>query len=837
MPLSVRHPRSLVTAALAATVAVSGCAPQALVAPGRSADLPTAVAQGTEHVLPAGTFTGLVAAFDGRAFAPVAGARLEVVGTDTVVETDADGIYRVAGLKPGAYKLAVTKPGFERSESEVLLSPVAGTPRVNVALNPARSGYALKQVAGITVTVSGVVKDPRGAALPNALVRFAAAGAGNGQQTTTAPANAQGFYNAQLTNMVVSAASPGYVQVTATGVSPGGVGLASTAAHTRTVTGPTIVLDPRCDAYTAPGAFTFPSGTFVRLTDPDPEAVVEIERASARADEFYLELTDSGAGGATYAVLANSVADVAGANPPRKAIRFRPPATITGNTFTARYRPFGVGTFNFGSAYVVSYTQADLDADVTYTAQALEDWSKSTVEVLEAGPPQVFGALQRNFNEGLWVPGETARYRLTFSNANPDVSQDLRLTGQAPVGTRIARVLLTTRRNGAVVLNRQALTAVTNFSITDAATGAFEVRGFNIPDREGTNNGEATLEIDFESPPSLPAATDFLLANLAGVMPSANLTLTTAPGAPTPATQGFTDTATSTRGNVVVTAGTGNLEVTKAIVDSATAGLAEVTLTITPGNSTALGAFRLQDVTATDMNVEPARAIITGTQAIPANAPAGFQANDQLVLRVDGVTLTPIVVQDATWTLETFCQFINAVGGNQVNARRSGTNRIEIEHVSIGSASTLEVDNTTSDALSTLLGLTEGVVVQGADGLVAEFANNGAGVTQPGGTTWTFDGTASTHTVVGGAGRVTATFNIVPPAATFTAPDTYTTPITVRYNLRRTNNVGGHALGGGAAGFGATIDAVNAVTPYNDTLRDLAVTGVNAPDPTQITVN
>jgi hypothetical protein len=845
MPFSVRHSRPLVTATLAATVVLSGCAPQALVAPGRTAELPTAVVQGTEHLLPAGTFTGMVAAFDGREFAPVAGAKLEVVGTGTVVETDADGVYRVSGLKPGAYKFAVTKPGFELSESEVLLSPVAGTPRVNVAMNAVRKGYDLKQAAGITVTVSGVVKDPRGAALPNALVRFAAAGSGNGQATTTTPANAQGFYSTQLTNMVVSAASPGFVQVTATGTSPGGVNLASTTAHTRTVTGPTVVLDPRCDAYTAPGAFTFPNGTFVRLTDPNPEATVEVERASARADEFYIEVTDNGAGGSTYAVLASAVADVpvTGGNPPRKRITFRPPATVTGNTFTARYRPFGVGTFNFGSAYVVNYTQADLDNDVAYVSQALRDWSKSTAEVLEAGPPQVFGALGRNFNEGLWVPGETVRYQLTLRNTNTDVSQDLRVTGVAPVGSRITRALLTTRRNGVVVLNRQALVANTNFSITNAATGAFEVKGFNIPDREGVSNGEATIEVDFESPANLPVGTNFTLTGLAAVMPSANLTLGTAPGTPNPATQGFTDTATSTRGNVVVTAGAGNLQITKSVADSAVAGLAEVTLTITPGNSTALGAFRLTDVTATSLNVEPARATINGTVAMPAaGQPAGFQALEQLVLRVDGVTLPAVVVADATWTLETFCQFVNAITSNQVTARRNpnGSNRIEIIHANIGTASTIEVFNTTSDTLSTRLGLTEGVVAQGADGLVAEFANNGAAVTQPAGTAWTFAGSASTHTVVGGAGRITATFNIVPPAATFTGADTFTTPITVRYNIRRTNNAGGHTLGlaAPAAPFGAVINAVNAVTPYTDTLRDLPVTGVNAPEQTPaVTVN
>ncbi|MEB3222555.1 MAG: carboxypeptidase-like regulatory domain-containing protein [Candidatus Sericytochromatia bacterium] len=839
MPFNVRNPRTLVTATLAATVALAGCAPTSLMASRQAIEPPAAVAQGTESVLPAGTFTGLVAAFDGKAFAPVGGARLEVLGTGKVVETDGDGAYTVAGLKAGTYKVAVTKAGFERHEAEVLLSPVAGTPRVNVALNPARSGYGLQQTP-ITVTVSGVAKDPRGAALPNAVVRFAAAGSGTGQATTTASANAQGFYSVQLTGMVVSQASPAYIYVTASGVSPGGVNLATLAPVGRPLTGASAVLDPSCAAFTLPGAVTFPNGTFVRLTDPNPEAVVEIERASGRADEFYIELTDD-LTGQVYGVLANSVADVAGANPPRKLIRFRPPATISGSTFSARYRPFGTSQMtNFGSSYVVNYTQADFDSNLTYGTQALRDWSKSSVETLEgASPTIVVGLLARNPNEGLWVPGETARYQLTFQNSNANVSQDLRLTGAAPVGSRIARVLLTTRRNGVVVANRQALVATTNFSITNATTGAFEVKGFNVPDEEGGSNGEATIEIDFESPASLPPASQFTLNNLIVTMPSAGLTRGAAPG--TGGVQGFTDTATSTRGDIVVTAGAGGLTIAKSIVDSAVAGLAEVTLTITPGGSTAAGAFRIQDITGTSMNIEPARATITGTTALAAQGTnVGFQPPEQLVLRVDGVTLAPIVVAD-NMTLETFCQIVNATTGNQVTARRNpnGSNTFQIVHAQIGSASTIEIDTTTTDSLSTRLGLTEGPggAAAGADGLIAEFAGNGAGVTMPTTTGWTFSGTTSQHTVVSGAGRVTAGFNILPPSTPLTGPDTFTTPITVRYNIRRTNNAGGHTVGGGAAGFGATINAVNAVTPYTDTLRDLAVGGVNAADTVAVTVN
>ena len=113
---------------LAATVGLAACTPQQALVQNRPADLPAAVEQVQKvAVLPVGTFTGMIAAFNGSEFKPVVGAQITVEGQAASAVTDSDGNYAFTGLTPGAYTVKVVKEGFETQTGQVQLGPVAGT--------------------------------------------------------------------------------------------------------------------------------------------------------------------------------------------------------------------------------------------------------------------------------------------------------------------------------------------------------------------------------------------------------------------------------------------------------------------------------------------------------------------------------------------------------------------------------------------------------------------------------------------------------------------------------------------------------------------------------------
>ena len=83
----------------------------------------------------AGTIMGIVA---DKHNAPIAGARVEARHQATnavrVVESDAEGVYWLPNLDPGAYALTFSAPGFASAENKAVLLPARDSLRVDQQL-------------------------------------------------------------------------------------------------------------------------------------------------------------------------------------------------------------------------------------------------------------------------------------------------------------------------------------------------------------------------------------------------------------------------------------------------------------------------------------------------------------------------------------------------------------------------------------------------------------------------------------------------------------------------------------------------------------------------------
>ena len=785
------------TLPLAATVALAACAPQAVQQANRAADVPAAVEQvQASALLPAGTFTGMVATEQGGKFVPVANATVQVDGAATLAVTDSEGHYVINGLKPGSYQVSVTKDGFVKGQTEVNLSPVAGTPRVNVAI--AKAEYGLKAITPITSTITGVVKDPRGAALPSATVKVASS-TGTGLTSTQVTADVNGFYNTQLTNAAVSPLSPGWVQVTAFGTTPGGVKVEVSTVVAKELTGASLVCDAKCDAFTLPKNITFPQGTF---TPMGSTGTVKAEYFSKRADEFYLELTS---GAQKYAVLPEAITNTdAGANntPPQNCVvTFRVPFTMPSSTFSLKIVPFGIATAAQAgpSNFVVNYDATAFEADVAYNSEALTDISEPAI-------------LPPNINQGLYVAGEDAKYTINLVNNSPDVSQDIKLKGKAPVNTTIASVKVTPKSNAVV---GTAITIAAGNIVQPNGTGDWSVTGFSIPAKVAANKGEALVEVVFTSPVNQATGSQLALTAMACEMPSAAIVKTTAP-------------------NSTLNLGVSNIDqanikfsAAKVIADEGAMpnGIGQVTLVITPTGATALGAIKITDQTLTSITAPTTpKATIIGTHnpVLPASPTAlGLLTSDKIGVQVDANPEVVVSVISTSWDLETLCGFVTSVvnaasGSTVIDCKRSG-NQFFLQRTAQGTSKKVAITNSSTNNLLTQLGLVVGQQ-SGQDGVDCLFSGAGVSATQPGGTVWTFNNATSAHNA---DKSVTATFTLQPPTA-FVGADTFTTPITVVYRIQ---NTGGATinLGGGGAAMGAKMTAVNLIAPYTTAGKDLAL--------------
>lgn len=202
--------------------------PAALANAGSAVD---AASDGTP--LPAGELVGRVAFFDGTKFVPMAGVTVAAPDMGLTAVTDANGRFGFQHLAAGLIKLSAAADGYVPFTLSCRLSPATGLARANLALVPVSRPAAQ---AGDAVMVTGVLLDPRGAALPggNVHVVDSVSHAGKGGNVNVT-ADADGYFVCSLPGVGALALNNGQAELTGYGTTPGGVRVETTDVITTLV--------------------------------------------------------------------------------------------------------------------------------------------------------------------------------------------------------------------------------------------------------------------------------------------------------------------------------------------------------------------------------------------------------------------------------------------------------------------------------------------------------------------------------------------------------------------------------------------------------------------------
>jgi hypothetical protein len=362
---------------LVLALAIAGCALPGPSAPGGVAVQPAAsVPQAAPQVLAAGVVKGRVMAFDGvkGTFSPLAGAAVRVEGQPFTTVTDARGGYSMEGLPPGEYRIRAEKDGRLGQVAEVKVNGVMGLERVDLAIAASRP-YALKLLDKIDqLDVYGVIRDPRGCAVPQSTMYVTATSGvinpltGDEDEVTVTDAKtgtaipveqgrtakvvtSSGLYSFRVTN------ADDYVRFTASifAETPGGIALERTGAAFTVDTNDTAVDAKDADGQTInvvnPQQFDVQFNKFTGAQTPvgyppyelgDTTAELRVPRGlSSRPDEFFVRLVQ---GKEQYDVVPISVrASSNDEDDPVDTVVFRIPETMsTVQNFTASIVQLGL---------------------------------------------------------------------------------------------------------------------------------------------------------------------------------------------------------------------------------------------------------------------------------------------------------------------------------------------------------------------------------------------------------------------------------------------------------------------------------------------------------------
>jgi len=405
---------------------------------------PQAVSQ---EVLAAGTVKGLVMAYNKAKgeFEPLSGAQVQVLGTQLVAMTEKDGSYTLTGVAPGKHEVMVTREGFEDSKTTIATNPVAGLGQVNVAMVPAAplmgeeapgvAGFELQQVASPnepatnapnprTVTVVGVVTDPRGVAVPNAKVVITTStgqiAAETQSSATLEPGSTSagsiltagsGFFAFRVDDAVGRAE----IRANAYGFTPGKIALERRNVIVSSTVGDTLPLSLQMDTFQAVAAPRPAGGQLTGALVPGGVVEVEVESGlSERVDEFYLRVRRGSSLVDFFDVLPLSVNTVNGVG----TVRFRVPSLLLTGQAQIQLVQLGLqGTAFTADFTAIGYSASTFENSVTVSAPDLRD------DTTQAGVN--FGLLERN---------DEAVYEVAIQNTNGSVPLSLNLFAEFATG-------------------------------------------------------------------------------------------------------------------------------------------------------------------------------------------------------------------------------------------------------------------------------------------------------------------------------------------------------------------------------------------------------------------
>ncbi|MEB3196588.1 MAG: carboxypeptidase-like regulatory domain-containing protein [Candidatus Sericytochromatia bacterium] len=492
-------------------LAIAGCAPGFQPAGGLGVPgAPAGDVAVMQDLLAAGTVKGRVMAFDpakGR-FEPVAGASVAVQGGPQVATSDANGFYTLTGVAPGAHMLRATKDGLTQAEAPIHVNKVMGIADVHLAMG--KPAYGLKQTPATELftgpmTVFGVVRDPRGCAVPNSTL-YVTSSSGNvvgilasDHEVDVVPSSAgaaavvttlTGFYTFRVND------ADDYTRVTisASGRTRGGIAMERN--KTTVQEGGTYAVD-RLEVETGGGrtvtdgskpvtsalwtqGFDIQLNKFLGTKPPTSvgsyvtgaQAKFRVaEGLSSRPDEFFIRLRQ---GKEDYDIVPIAVTAVAGSAIARE-VTFRVPSTIsTLNNFTVTIMQLGL---------TPSAASLNLRATSFGEAEYRNTIASTTAATLTDVTTNYTTA------EAHFINGEELQVDVPVRNAHTRLTLDMALTFVTPGVASITSAEL------------QNLTAGTSANLTanyDGVSKRVSVP-FELPPRSSTSHVEYSVRVRFKT--------------------------------------------------------------------------------------------------------------------------------------------------------------------------------------------------------------------------------------------------------------------------------------------------------------------------------------------------
>ncbi|MEB3327698.1 MAG: carboxypeptidase regulatory-like domain-containing protein [Candidatus Sericytochromatia bacterium] len=840
------------TVPVASAFALAACAPQLATMPtvkpeGPSAGNVSTPAFKAPEVPAVGTVSGLVKTYNvsTHRFEPVAGAAVKVEGTSLTATTDAEGRYTLVGVAAGGQKLSVSKAGQVATRA-IAVSPVSGLANVNLALEGRQ--YALQGASPQRqLTLTGVVSDPRGVALPNAEVTAlttsgtiniegASSREAKGSATAAAvlQADSAGYFvfyvgDSDANNEILEADGNTQVRLDARGRTAGGleVELSGDAAVAFTYAegnsgADSQVADLQCNTFPAVGkpAMVADAARGLALV-PGELATIEVPaHLSQRADELFIRIHTGLTPDQAAAVTVHDVLPIS----------LTPDLQVPGKGQLQFRVPFSIGTSSnvriqvcqLGLVPTTEPATASSGGGLGPLSEPAQSWAFSEADYVR----DLSGALDATWegaenavgsryvqhlavNPGLVAaPGEVATASLDLGNANVNVPVEVEVSFKVPSRVEVSGAVFGTDNDGGIE-GPDSLAPASLVAGADAdGFTPYTAKGLLLPANSATARRRLDLGLKVKAGDSR-AGGELLVKDLAITYPARGFTEAQAGQASLPL-----------YGTLIENDETKGYQVSKKYHDIEP-GVVDVELTITPPASAAMQALRLADITPVEL--APVAASVTSSGTI---TPGDADSGGALTVTVGAVPYTLSLASGTYTSVDGIITGLETALGNLNNppftiAATNPAGGIKFE--ATNGAAALTVASANGTTLAETLKLQDGLVVASqaryeVEALPAASVSVTQGGTAAldglaGGQAWTFAAAGSDqaafslvgdgqsggdsaaiplpslgkHLVSSSQNLVVAAFELTPPNE---AATDRTAPIRVRYRLKSLDIIG-----------------------------------------------
>jgi hypothetical protein len=727
------------TVPVASAFALAACAPQLATMPtvkpeGANGGSVSSPAFKAPEVPAVGTVSGLVKTYNevARRFEPVAGATVKVEGTNLTATTDAEGRYTVAGVAAGGHTLRVSKAGQVATRS-IAISPVSGLTNVNMALQG--SGYTLQSMGQPReLTLTGVVSDPRGVALPNAEVTalttsgtinvtsgITRVAKGSSTEAAVLQADSAGYFvfyvgDGQAGSSEIGEADGNtQVRLDARGRTSGGLEVEVSGDYAVAFTydqgnsdADSKVADLQCNTFPAVGKPEMISDAARgKALVPGELASIEVPaNLSRRADELFIRIhtgltPDQAAAVTVHDVLPISLTSDSQV-PGKGRLQFRVPFSI-GTSSNVR-----IQVCQLGLVPALAPETASSGGGLGALSDPTQSWAFSEADYVR----DLSGALDTSWdsggaavgsryvkhlpvNPGLnAAPGEVATASLDLGNANDNVPVEVEVSFKVPSRIDVTGAVFGADAEGGV---GGAVPLAPASLVQGATTGdltAWTAKGLLLPTNSDTVRRRLDLGLTVKAGDSRRGG-ELVVKDLTIAYPA----------------RGFTEVQTGQAslplyGTLIANDGTDGYRVAKKYYDIAP-GVVDIELTITPPASAAMQALRMADITPVEL--APVAASVTGSAAPSL---LSDDASGTILVTVPGASAYPVTLGEASEDYAAIGDLVTAL--NTAKGQAPFTFSADSGKVVVSAnagAATISVGESGTGTLAEVLKLKDGVTV------------------------------------------------------------------------------------------------------------------------------